>query len=75
MIDIIKGFITGDSGIVVIILGLIITFATKRISKAIKGTALEGDLKDLLETTANAAKDGKLTGKEHRRRCSSFGHL
>jgi len=66
MIDTIKGFITGDAGIVLIILGIVISIGFAKLRSAIKGTALESDLKELCEELVKATKDGKIDPKEGR---------
>lgn len=55
-----------QTDIILIILGVLISWAYTQIKAAIKGTALEGELGELLEITVKAAMDGKITPAEGR---------
>lgn len=65
MIDAIMDFATGNALLIVIGLGL--SWGVNRILAAIKGTALEAELGELIELAVEAGKDKKITAKEGRK--------
>ena len=67
MIDWVTGFFTGGAGIVLVVLGLVISIVGNKIIKRIDGTALEAELGELLKTFGEAIEDKKITAKEGRK--------
>jgi len=58
-------FLDGTN-ILIIVVGFGIAWGFRRIKTAIKGTALEAELGELIEVSIRAGKDGKITLKEGR---------